>query len=102
MIKNELKTFNFKLTDDNSVGFSWEAKLLEEKQSAYQNIKIIEHPQFGKALLLDDYVMFCEYDENKYHELIVYPAIHSLGKCFLHIAKTSLSISIIVIFSTLN
>lgn len=81
MKKEELQIFNFKLTDDESVGFFWKAKLLDEFQSNYQNIKIIEHPKFGKALLLDDYVMFCEYDEHKYHELIVYPAIKSLEKC---------------------
>ncbi len=81
MKKEELITFNFKLTDENDVGFFWKAKLIEEVQSEYQNIKVIEHERFGKALLLDNYVMFCEYDENKYHELITYPAIEAMKKC---------------------
>lgn len=81
MNNTDLQTFTFKLTDDNSVGFFWKAKLLENFDSKYQNIKVIQHPIFGKALLLDDYVMFCEYDEHKYHELISYPALSCLEKC---------------------
>ena len=58
----------FKLTNDLS--YSWKTKLLYEEDSPYQNIKIIKNKTFGKALLLDNNVMFSEYDEHIYHELI--------------------------------
>lgn len=64
-----------------NMGYFWKVELLEEIDSAFQNIKVIEHPKFGRALVLDNCVMFSEYDEHKYHELIVYPAMHSLKEC---------------------
>ncbi|MEW6619422.1 MAG: polyamine aminopropyltransferase [bacterium] len=46
--------------------------LLYEKQSAYQNIKIVDSYQFGKMLLLDDIVQLTETDEFIYHEMLVH------------------------------
>ena len=46
-------------------------KLIYEKQSPFQNIKIVESPQFGKMLLLDDIVQVTERDEFVYHEMLV-------------------------------
>lgn len=46
-------------------------KLIYEKQSPFQNIKIVESPQFGTMLLLDDIVQTTEIDEFIYHEMLV-------------------------------
>lgn len=45
--------------------------LIHEKQSPFQNIKIVESCQFGKMLLLDDIVQTTEMDEFIYHEMLV-------------------------------
>ncbi|MDD5529926.1 MAG: polyamine aminopropyltransferase [bacterium] len=46
--------------------------LIHEKQSPFQNIKIVESCQFGKMLLLDDIVQLTEVDEFVYHEMLVH------------------------------
>ncbi|MEW6095580.1 MAG: polyamine aminopropyltransferase [bacterium] len=45
--------------------------ILYERQSEYQNIKIVESYQFGRMLLLDDIVQLSEIDEFIYHEMLV-------------------------------
>jgi len=49
--------------------------ILYEKQSEYQNIKIVESYQFGKMLLLDNIVQLSEVDEFIYHEMLVHIAL---------------------------
>lgn len=50
-------------------------KLIHQKQSPFQNIKIVESCQFGKMLLLDDIVQLTEIDEFIYHEMLVHIAM---------------------------
>ncbi len=48
------------------------SKVLYNEQSPYQKIDIVESPQFGRVLLLDDMVMLTERDEFIYHEMIAH------------------------------
>jgi len=50
-------------------GFKY-SQLLYEKQSAFQNIKVVDTNFYGRMLLLDDLVMTTEKDEFIYHEMI--------------------------------
>jgi spermidine synthase len=68
----------FNLNKDN--GFFWNVEILEDINSQYQNIKVIQHDFFGKALLLDNHIMFSEYDEHIYHEMAAYPNLMVLKK----------------------
>lgn len=47
-------------------------KQLYSAKSDYQRIDIFETPQFGRVLVLDDYVMLTEKDEFIYHEMIAH------------------------------
>ena len=47
-------------------------KLLEQKQSPYQFIQIYETDYFGKMMTLDGAVMFTDYDEFSYHEMMAH------------------------------
>ena len=66
-----MKKYEFKLNEN--VGFYWIAESLDVRNTKYQKIEIINTKQFGKAMLLDNNVMFTEFDEHVYHEYIVYP-----------------------------
>ncbi len=48
------------------------SKMLYSDRSPYQKIDIVESPQFGRVLLLDDMVMLTERDEFIYHEMIAH------------------------------
>ena len=54
-----------------SLGFEVK-KVIYSEQSPYQKIDILETHSFGKALLLDDMIMFTEKDEFVYHEMIAH------------------------------
>lgn len=56
------------------VGCRVERTLFSGK-SAFQQVDIIETPQWGKVLLLDGMFMTSERDEFYYHELITHPAM---------------------------
>lgn len=66
-----MKRFNFKSSP--YTGFYWDGELLEEFNSKYQNVKMINHPEMGNTMILDDYIMVAEKDEHQYHELITHP-----------------------------
>lgn len=72
-----MKKYEFKLNEN--VGFYWIAESLDVRNTKYQKIEIIQTNHFGKAMLLDNHVMFTEYDEHLYHEYIVYPNINQLS-----------------------
>lgn len=52
-------------------GFKYKRKLFD-KNSKYQNVKVIETEGFGNMLINDDIVMTCERDEFVYHEMIAH------------------------------
>ncbi len=49
--------------------------VLVRKRSKYQNIEIVELPEYGRALVLDGLVQSTEIDEHIYHESLVHPAM---------------------------
>jgi spermidine synthase len=59
------------------IGYEYrDLELLHEEQSEFQNIKIYEHPFFGRMLVLDGVVQFTQRDEVFYHEMLAHPALH--------------------------
>jgi len=50
-------------------------KPLFSGQSRFQKIDVIETEAVGRVLLLDGHIMFSEFDEFIYHEMIVHPAL---------------------------
>ncbi|MCZ0931892.1 MAG: spermidine synthase, partial [Oligoflexia bacterium] len=57
-------------------GFPYKKKLFD-KNSKYQNVKIIETKGFGNMLINDNIVMTCERDEFVYHEMISHVPLFS-------------------------
>lgn len=47
-------------------------KHIVSEQSDFQKIDVFETPEFGKVLVIDDYVMLTEKDEFIYHEMITH------------------------------
>ena len=52
-------------------------KLLHQRRSAFQEIKVLEHGFFGRILVLDDVVQLTERDEFMYHEMLAHVPLHS-------------------------
>ncbi|MFH0814039.1 MAG: polyamine aminopropyltransferase [Pseudomonadota bacterium] len=52
-------------------------RVLLEKTTRFQKIKVIETFDYGKALMLDDIIMFSERDNSFYHEMIVHVPLYS-------------------------
>ncbi|MFH1823734.1 MAG: polyamine aminopropyltransferase [Candidatus Firestonebacteria bacterium] len=50
-------------------------KVLIDKKSNYQHIKLIETKDYGKCLYLNNHIQFAEKDEYIYHELLIHPAL---------------------------
>ncbi|HVL81493.1 MAG TPA: polyamine aminopropyltransferase [Actinomycetota bacterium] len=63
-------------------GYDWvyTGNLLHREQTPYQQLEVWEHPYFGRMLLLDGFVQTTEHDEFHYHEMLVHPALASLGQ----------------------
>ena len=51
---------------------------LQTLQTPYQKLELLQTPQFGKVLRLDDCFMTSEGEEFFYHEALVHPALQSL------------------------
>ena len=51
--------------------------VLHRETSDYQKIQVLQHPYFGKLLVLDDVVQLTERDEFFYHEMLVHPVLHA-------------------------
>lgn len=60
------------LTPDASFGL--QAELLQRRQTAYQQLELLDTPRFGKVLRLDGRFMTSEREEFFYHEALVHPA----------------------------
>ncbi len=50
-------------------------KIIAVKKSQYQEIMIVDTEDYGRALVLDDYVQSAYYDEQYYHESLVHVAM---------------------------
>ena len=50
-------------------------EVLAVRRSRYQEIMVIETEDYGRALILDDYIQSAYYDEVFYHESLVHPAM---------------------------
>lgn len=54
--------------------FGYRTLRLESRQTAYQKLELLQTPQFGKVLRLDERFMTSEGEEFFYHEALVHPA----------------------------
>lgn len=54
--------------------FGYRATALQTLQTPYQKLELLQTPQFGKVLRLDDRFMTSEGEEFFYHEALVHPA----------------------------
>lgn len=54
--------------------FGYRAAVLQTQQTPYQKLELLQTPQFGKVLRLDDCFMTSEGEEFFYHEALVHPA----------------------------
>ena len=73
---------NFFFEDHKNIlktGFLYKKKLFD-KNSKYQNVKVIETKGFGNMLINDNIVMTCERDEFVYHEMIAHVPLFSHPK----------------------
>ncbi|MFN3804854.1 MAG: polyamine aminopropyltransferase [Pyrobaculum sp.] len=50
-------------------------KVLVVKRSPYQEIIIVDTEDYGRALILDEYIQSSYHDEHYYHESLVHPAL---------------------------
>ena len=57
------------------VRYGLAGRVLEEQQSPFQRVTIIESERYGKGLLLDGCWMTAEHQERHYHEPLVHPAL---------------------------
>ncbi len=58
-----------------NVGLTVKANEVKRIKSKYQEILILETPEFGRMLVLDGLVQTTERDEFIYHEMLVHPAM---------------------------
>ena len=75
-MKNKNHWFAENHKDILNMGFKYK-KSLFDKNSSYQNVKIIETEGFGNMLINDNIVMTCERDEFVYHEMISHVPLFS-------------------------
>ena len=58
-----------------------ESELLQERQTAFQRLRLFANPTFGKVLMLDDIFQTSERDEGSYHEMLAHLPMLTLGRC---------------------
>ena len=58
-----------------NVGLTIKAKEVKTIHSKYQEIVVLDTPEFGKVLVLDGAIQTTEKDEFMYHEMLVHPAM---------------------------
>ncbi len=58
-----------------NVGLTVKADQVKKIRSKYQEILVLDTPQFGKMLILDGLVQTTEKDEFIYHEMLAHPAL---------------------------
>ncbi|WP_238531560.1 polyamine aminopropyltransferase [Nitritalea halalkaliphila] len=62
-----------------ALSLRYTGEVYHDVTTAYQRVRILESPKYGKFLALDDMVMTTENDEFHYHEMISHPAIFAHG-----------------------
>jgi spermidine synthase len=61
--------------------YSYEGvRVLHREKSPYQKIEVLDHPFFGRVLVLDGVVQLTQRDEFLYHEMLVHPLMHAHPK----------------------
>src|SRR3989338_429802 len=77
MIKISMDNCNFAVqkTSGNYYQLFKIKKLIYSGKSRFQKVDIFENDQFGRILLLDNFVQIAESDEFFYHEYLVHPAM---------------------------
>lgn len=71
----DYKDWFIEINKENNVrGFKCK-KVLFDKKSSYQNVKVIETEGHGNMLINDNIIMTCERDEFAYHEMISHVAL---------------------------
>ncbi|MGQ9479036.1 MAG: spermidine synthase [Thermoproteota archaeon] len=50
-------------------------KILVSERTRFQTLELLKSPDFGLCLALDGLVQLAEYDEYRYHEVLVHPAL---------------------------
>ncbi len=58
-----------------NVGLTIKATQVKTIKSKYQEIVVLDTPEFGKVLVLDGAIQTTERDEFMYHEMLVHPAL---------------------------
>ena len=61
--------------EHEGVRYGLAGRVLEEGQSAFQRVTIIDSDRYGRGLLLDGCWMTAERQERHYHEALVHPAL---------------------------
>jgi spermidine synthase len=61
--------------EHEGVRYGLAGRVLEERQSPFQRVTIIESERYGRGLLLDGCWMTAERQERHYHEALVHPAL---------------------------
>lgn len=82
-VKSYKSAREFWLSDQDknqALSLRYTGNLLFEKNSRFQNIKVIDTYAYGKSLIIDNMIMCTEKDEKHYHEMISHPAILAHGK----------------------
>lgn len=63
-------------TPTRGLAFAY-SEILHRESSKYQNIEILQTPDFGKVMLLDGVLMLTERDEFVYHEMLCHPTLNT-------------------------
>lgn len=68
-------------TDHTVLGLEYEAKVFE-KTSQFQKVEVLETPDYGTVMLIDDLIMVTDKDAFVYHEMMVHVpmAVHPNAK----------------------
>ena len=66
--------------DSGALMLLQESRLLQERQTAFQRLRLFDNPTFGKVLMLDDIFQTSERDEGSYHEMLVHLPMLTLGE----------------------
>jgi len=65
-----------KHTDTRGLSFEI-SQILQEESSPFQQMTIVETPDFGRMMLLDGVIMVTEKDEFVYHEMLTHVALYT-------------------------
>ena len=75
-LKRPQKLFQEKLNKHFGYFYTYK-KILAEKKTPFQTLKLIETEEFGRVLLIDDITQVVEKNDYLYHEVMVHPAMCS-------------------------